>query len=147
MSAATAGHGTTEGGAAERRAVGTPTRAPGGGRGWIAFAIVNALMVFFGLSYIFFPMGTVRADGDHTTGVLEVPREIWGSFVVVSALAMLAMALYAFRTRRRWARNALAYEFLFLLVVAVVEPDPVVPTIFAIVLGFFLYRARRWFDR
>jgi hypothetical protein len=140
MSATTAGQGTT-GGAA------TDGRAQRGGRGWIAFTIVDGLIVFFGLSYIFFPMGSVRADGNRTTGVLEVPRELWGSFVVVSAVAMLTVALYAFRTRRRWARNALAYEFGFLVVVAAVEPDPVVPTLFAIVLGFFLYRARAWFDR
>jgi uncharacterized membrane protein YidH (DUF202 family) len=120
---------------------------PRGGRGWIAFGVVNCLIIFFGLSYVFFPMGTVEADGNHTTGVLEVPREIWGSYVVVSGLAMLALALYAFRTRRRRARNALAYEFLFLAVVAAVEPDLVVPTVFAVVLGFFLYRARSWFDR
>lgn len=143
----TAGDGTTVGGAAVRPAVGTPTRAPRGGRGWIAFALVNGLIVFFGLSYVFFPMGTVRADGNETTGILTVPREVWGSFVVVSAVALLALALYAFRTRRRWARDALAFELLFLLVVAAVEPDPVVPTIFAIVLGFFLHRSRRWFDR
>jgi uncharacterized membrane protein YidH (DUF202 family) len=120
---------------------------PRGGRGWIAFVVVNALIVFFGLSYIFFPMGTVVADGNKTTGVLEVPREAWGSFVVVSAVAMLALALHAFRTRSRAARNGLAYQFLFLLAVAAIEPDPVVPSIFAIVLGFFLYRARPWFSR
>ncbi len=123
------------------------TVGPRGGRGWIAFAIVNGLIVFFGLSYVFFPMGTVVADGNKTTGVLEIPREIWGSFVVLSAVAMLALALYAFRTRGRAARNGLAYQFLFLLAVAAIEPDPVVPTIFTLVLGFFLYRARPWFRR
>jgi hypothetical protein len=60
---------------------------------------------------------------------------------------MLALSLYAFRTRRRGARNGLAYQFLFLLAVAAIEPDPVVPSIFAVVLGFFLYRARPWFSR
>lgn len=118
-----------------------------GGRGWIAFAAVNALIIFFGLSYIFFPMGTVRADGNHTTGVLQVPREVWGSYVVASGLALLVLALFAFATRRRWARAALAYQFLFLVAVAAIEPDPVVPTVFTLVLGFFLYRARSWFDR
>jgi hypothetical protein len=148
MSAATAGHESTEGNTAERRAAKSPRVVKRrGGRGWIAFAVVNALMVFFGLSYIFFPMGTVHADGDKTTGILEVPRETWGSFVVLSALIMLALSLYAFQTRRRWARNALGYEFLLLVVVAAVEPDPVVPTVFAIVLCFFLYRARSWFNR
>jgi hypothetical protein len=128
------------------RTAAEPPRARGG-RGWIAFAVVNALIVFFGLSYVFFPMGTVVADGNRTTGVLEVPRELWGSFVVVSALAMLALSLYAFRTRSRGARAGLAYQFLFLLAVAAIEPDPVVPSIFAVVLGFFLYRARPWFTR
>jgi uncharacterized membrane protein YidH (DUF202 family) len=122
-------------------------RRPRGGRGWIAFAVVNALIVFFGLSYVFFPMGTVVADGNRTTGVLQVPRELWGSFVIVSALAMLALSLYAFRTRSRGARTGLAYQFVFLLAVAAIEPDPVVPSIFAVVLGFFLYRARPWFAR
>lgn len=140
MSATTAGQGTD--GSAE-----ADGRARRGGRGWIAFTVVDGLIVFFGLSYVFFPMGSVRADGDRTSGVLEVPREVWGSFVVVSAVALLAVALYAFRSRRRWARNALACEFGFLAVVAAVEPDPVVPTLFAIVLGVFLYRARAWFDR
>jgi hypothetical protein len=148
MSAATAGQESTEGAAAQRRAAKSPTVVKRrGGRGWIAFAVVNALMVFFGLSYIFFPMGTVHADGDKTTGILQVPRETWGSFVLLSALTMLAVALYAFQTRRRRARNALGYEFFFLVVVAAVDPDPVVPTLFAIVLGFFLYRARSWFTR
>ena len=138
----------TAGREAGGRATGTRSApAARGGRGWIAFAVINCLMVFFGLSYVFFPMGTVVADGNKTTGVLEVPREIWGSFVVVSALAMLALSLYAFRTRRRAARNGLAYEFVFLLAVAAIEPDPVVPTLFALVLGFFLYRARSWFAR
>jgi hypothetical protein len=140
MSTATPGQDLIQRGGTE------PPRARGG-RGWIAFAVVNGLVVFFGLSYVFFPMGTVVADGGRTTGVLEVPREIWGSFVVVSALAMLALALFAFRTRRRGARNGLAYQFVFLLAVAAIEPDPVVPSIFAVVLGFFLYRARPWFAR
>lgn len=140
MSAATGGR--------EIAALAEPTAAqPRGGRGWIAFAVVNGLIVFFGLSYVFFPMGTVVADGNKTTGVLEIPREIWGSFVVLSAVAMLALAVHAFRTRSRAARNGLAYQFLFLLAVAAIEPDPVVPTIFALVLGFFLYRARPWFRR
>lgn len=145
MSTAPAGSGTAGRQAAADRASAPAPRTERGGRGWIAFAVVNGLIVFFGLSYVFFPMGTVVADGNKTTGVLEVPRELWGSFVVVSAVAMLAMALYAFRTRRRWARNALAYEFVFLFAVAAIEPDPVVPTLFVLVLGFFLYRARAWF--
>ncbi len=137
MSAGTAGAHT----AAPESTTGTPR----GGRGWIAFAVVNALITFFGASYAFFPMGTVEADGGTTTGVLEVPREIWGAYLIASALSMLAVALYAWRARSRWARNALAYEFLFLAAVAAIEPDPVVPTIFMAVLGFFLYRARPWF--
>lgn len=144
MSAATGGQQSTGLEATGRRTA-PATGSARGGRGWIAFAVVNGLVIFFGLSYVFFPMGTVVADGNKTTGVLEVPREVWGSFVVLSAVAMLLLSLYAFRTRRRWARNALGYEFLFLLAVAAIEPDPVVPTLFALVLGFFLYRARSWF--
>jgi hypothetical protein len=113
------------------------------GRGWIAIVAINALITFFGLSYIFFPMGTVVEDGNHTTGILDVPREVWGSYVVISAVAMLAIAATSYRLERPWARTALLYEFLFLLTVAAIEPDPVVPTIFAIILGIVLWRARR----
>ncbi|MGZ6799737.1 MAG: hypothetical protein ACXVGR_07865 [Mycobacteriaceae bacterium] len=113
------------------------------GRGWIAIVAINALITFFGLSYIFFPMGTVVQDGNHTTGMLEVPRELWGSYVVVSAVAMLVIAVTSYRVGRPWAWAALLYEFLFLLAVASIEPDPVVPTIFAIILSIVLWRARR----
>lgn len=113
------------------------------GRAWIAIAAINALITFFGLSYIYFPMGTVVQDGNHTTGILEVPREMWGSYVVVSAVAMLVIAVTFYRAGRPWAWTALLYEFLFLLAVAAIEPDPVVPTIFALILGVVLWRARR----
>lgn len=113
------------------------------GRGWIAFVVVNALIIFFGLSYIAFPMGTVVQDGNHTTGILEVPREMWGTYVVISALVLLTITVAAYRVGRPWAWSALLYEFLFLLTVAAIEPDPVVPTIFMVVLGVVLWRARR----
>ena len=113
------------------------------GRGWVAIVAINALITFFGLSYIFFPMGTVVQDGNHTTGILEVPRELWGSYVVVSAVTMLMVAATPYRLGRPWAWTALLYEFLFLVAVAAIEPDPVVPTVFAIILCIVLWRARR----
>ncbi len=80
MSAATGGRDIAEATATRRRPGTAPAELrPRGGRGWIAFAAVNGLIVFFGLSYIFIPMGTVVADGNKTTGVLEVPREIAGA--------------------------------------------------------------------
>ncbi len=112
-------------------------------RHWVPFVVVNALIVFFGLSYAFFPMGTVEADGNQTTGLLRVPREVWGAYLVVSALAMLVVAVTAFREGRPWARSALGYEFLFLLAVAAIEPDPVVPTLFAVILGVALWCSTR----
>lgn len=118
-----------------------------GGKGWIAFTVINSLVTFFGLSYIFFPMGTVVADGNKTTGVVDVPREIWGTYVVLSALVLLVIAVTGYRQGRRWAWYALLYEFVFFLIVAAVEPDPVVPTIFGIILAVVLWRSRaRFFD-
>lgn len=117
----------------------------GGGKGWIAFVVVNCLVTFFGLSYLFFPMGSVVADGNKTTGVVDAPREIWGSYVVLSALLLLVIAVTGYRRGRRWAWYALLYQFLFLLVVAAVEPDPVVPTIFGLILGTVLWRSRSRF--
>ncbi len=115
------------------------------GKGWIAFLIINTLIIFFGLSYIFFPMGTVVEEGNQTTGLLHVPRELWGSYLVVSAVVMLAVAVGPYRQARTWAWYALLYEFAFLLAVAVIEPDPVVPTIFGLILAVVLWRSRRRF--
>ncbi len=119
-----------------------PTRA---GKGWIAFVVINVLIVFFGLSYMFFPMGTVVEDGNRTTGILQVPREVWGAFLVVSAVAMLVVTLGPYRQGRQWAWYTLLYEFAFLLAVAAIEPDPVVPTIFGVILAVVLWRSRRRF--
>lgn len=47
---------------------------------WIVFVVINSSVTFFGLSYIFFPMGTVEAEGNKTAGILEVPREVWGTY-------------------------------------------------------------------
>jgi hypothetical protein len=117
-----------------------------GRRHWVPFVVINALIIFFGTTYAFFPMGTVEADGNQTTGLLHVPREVWGAYLIASGLAMLLVAVTAFRAGRPWARYALGYEFLFLLAVAVIEPDPVVPTLFALVLGFALWRSTRGDD-
>ena len=116
--------------------------SPRAGRGWIAFVVVNLLVAFFGLSYIFFPMGTVVADGNQTTGLLHVPRELWGSYVVLSALAMLTVAAGPYRHGLRRAWYALLYQFVFFVAVAAIEPDPVVPTVLGIVLAVVLARSR-----
>lgn len=117
----------------------------GGGKGWVAFVVIDSLVTFFGLSYIFFPMGSVVEDGNKTTGVLEVPREAWGSYVVLSAVVLLVVALTGYRRGRPWAFRAMAYQFVFLVVVAAVEPDPVVPTIFAVVLAATMWWGRQHF--
>lgn len=119
--------------------------ARSGGKGWIAFVLVNAIVTFFGLSYIFFPMGSVVADGNKTTGVLDVPREVWGTYVVVSAFAMLVVAVTGYRQGKAWAWYALLYQFVFFAVVVVVEPDPVTPVVFAVILGVVLWRSRSRF--
>ncbi len=113
------------------------------GKTWIPFVVVNVLVTFFGLSYIFFPMGTVVQDGDHTTGILAVPRVVWGMYVVVSALALAFISVTAYRSGERWAWFVLLYQFVFLGVVAAVEPDYVVPGVFALVLALMLWRSRR----
>lgn len=111
-------------------------------RRWIPFVVVNALIGLFGASYVWFPMGSVKADGNQTTGLLHIGREVWGSYVMLSALAMLVVTLLAFRKGARWAWWALCYEFAFLVAVAAIEPDPVVPTIFGLILGYALWRSR-----
>ncbi len=121
------------------------TESSAAGKGWIAFAVINALIIFFGLSYIFFPMGTVVEDGNQTTGLLDVPREIWGTYLVISAVAMLAITLVPYRQGLQWAWTALLYEFAFLAAVAFIEPDFAVPTLFAIILAVVMVRSRRRF--
>ncbi len=116
-----------------------------GGKGWIAFAVINSLVTFFGLSYIFFPMGTVEADGNKTTGVLDVPREIWGTFLVVCAVALLIIAVTGLRRGRHWAWRALWSQLAFFVIVAAVEPDPVFPTLFGLILATVLVRSRHRF--
>ena len=111
--------------------------------GWTAFVFINALIIFFGLSYIFFPMGTVVQDGNQTTGIVHVPRELWGSFVVTVAVTMLVVAVVGLRQGARWAWKVLWGELPFLILVAIIEPDVVVPTLFAVILGVVLWRAYR----
>jgi hypothetical protein len=115
----------------------------GRSRWWVAFAVVNALITFFGSSYIWFPGEAVVAAGYRTEGVAQVPSAWWGAFVMTSALAMLVVALSGLWPNRAWARRAALYEFLFLFLVVVIEPDPVFPTLFGVVLGVALWRLHR----
>lgn len=111
-------------------------------RAWIPFVVINALIIFFGSSYLFFPGPDVVKAGYRTEGVLAVPATVWGLYCILSALAMLVVALVGLRTNQRWARRALLYEFAFFASVALIEPDPVVPTLFGIILGVALWRSR-----
>lgn len=112
-------------------------------KGWIAYVVINSLVTFFGLSYIFFPGEDVVKAGYRTEGVLALPAAVWGGYVVVSALAVLAVAVTGLRRGERWALRAVLYEFAFLAAVVVIEPDPVVPTVFAVILAVALWRSAR----
>lgn len=112
-------------------------------KGWIAFVVINSLVTFFGLSYIFFPGTDVVKAGYRTEGVLALPATVWGAYVIASALTMLVIAATGLRRGERWARRAVLYEFVFLAAVVVIEPDPVVPTIFAVILAVALWRTAR----
>lgn len=111
-------------------------------KGWIAFVVINALITFFGTSYILFPGTDVVKAGYRTEGVLAVPSKVWGVYCILSALAMLLVALAGLRTNQRWARRVALYEFAFLASVALIEPDPVFPTLFGVILGIALWRSR-----
>jgi hypothetical protein len=113
-----------------------------GRKGWIAFLLVNLFATFAGLSYIFFPMGTVVQDGNQTTGILDVPRENWGTYVVLSALALIVIAMTGYRRGARWAWYAMLYQFAFLALVAVVEPDTFTPVVFGIICAVVMWRER-----
>lgn len=112
-------------------------------KAWIPWAVINALITFFGSSYIWFPGQAVVKAGYETEGVVHVPATVWGAYVMVSALAMLAVSLTGLRRNEEWARRAALYEFPFLFLVVVLEPDPVFPVIFAVILGYCLWRLRR----
>lgn len=112
-------------------------------KGWIAYVVINCLVTFFGLSYIFFPGKDVVKAGYRTEGVLALPAVVWGAYVVASALTMLVVAVTGLRRGERRARRAVLYEFVFLAAVVVIEPDPVVPTIFAVILAVALWRTAR----
>ena len=112
-------------------------------KGWVSFVVINSLVTFFGLSYIFFPGTDVVKAGYRTEGVLALPATVWGAYVVASALSMLVIAATGLRQGERWARRAVLYEFAFLAAVVVIEPDPVVPTIFAVILAVALWRSAR----
>ena len=116
---------------------------PNRSRWWIAWVVINALVSFFGSSYVWFPGEAVVAAGHRTEGVVRVPAVAWGAFVMASALAMLAVALVGLRPNRAWARRVSLYQFVFMFLVVVIEPDPVFPTLFAIILGYALWRLHR----
>jgi hypothetical protein len=111
-------------------------------KGWIAWVVVNVLITFFGLSYMFFPGKDVVKAGHRTDGVLHVPAAVWGGYVVASALTMLAVAVIGLRRDQAWARRAALYEFGFLFLVVIIEPDPLFPVILSAVLAIALWRPR-----
>lgn len=112
----------------------------GRSKAWIPWAVINALIVFFGASYVWFPGEAVVAAGYETFGVVHVPSVLWGAYVMVSAASMLLVAVTGLRRNQGWARRAVLYEFVFFFLVATIEPDPVVPSIFAVILGYCLWR-------
>ena len=112
-------------------------------KAWIAWAAVNALITFFGLSYIFFPGEDVVKAGHRTEGVAHLPAKVWGTFIVLSSVTMLVVALTGLRRGEPWARRAALYEFPFLFLVVVIEPDPVVPVLLGVILGVTLWRSGR----
>jgi hypothetical protein len=105
--------------------------------------VINALVTFFGSSYVWFPGEAVVAAGNETEGVVHVPADLWGGYVIVSALAMLAVTVAGLRPNEAWARRAALYEFFFLFLVVILEPDPVFPVIFGVILGYSLWRLHR----
>lgn len=112
-------------------------------KAWIAFVVINALIVFFGMSYVFFPGADVVKAGHRTAGALAVPAKVWGVYCILSALAMVVIALAGLRTNRWWARRAALYQFAFLASVVLIEPDPVFPPLFGVMLGIALWRSRQ----
>lgn len=115
----------------------------GRSKAWIAFVVIDALITFFGASYVWFPGEAVVKAGYATEGLVHVPAKVWGTYVMLSALTMLVVAVTGLRPNRSWARRAALYQFAFLFLVVVLEPDPVFPVIFAAILGFALWRLHR----
>lgn len=103
----------------------TSTDSPGrrGRRAWIVFAVLDALVVFFGSSFVLFPSADVRAHHG-TDGVLHLNRYLWGGFLIVSAVVMLAIALPAYRRREPWAWKAAWYNVALFVIAAAVEGNP-----------------------
>jgi hypothetical protein len=107
--------------------------------------LLNVLACVFGSSYLFWPSATVLAYGG-THGLLHVPRQLWGLYTIASALAMLLIGVTGFRQGKRWAWYAAWYQIVFFAAVAAIEPDPVFPVIFAvIVLAAMAWSYRRFF--
>lgn len=119
---------------------------PGRGKyAWLVF-LLNVPICYFGLSFIFFPGEDFRAAGT-TLGLLHVPREIWGMYTIASALAMLIVGVTGFRRGEKWAWYAAWYQIVFFATVVVIEPDPVFPVIFAlIVLAAMAWSYQRFFQ-
>lgn len=110
-------------------------------RAWIALAVINALPLLFGSSYIWFPSDAVKA-ADGTEGIVHLEAAVWGSIVLVSAVAMLAAVVFGFRRRERWSWFVLWYSVGFYVAVAVIEPDYFLPLIFAAISAGILVRSR-----
>lgn len=115
-----------------------------GRRAWIVVTILNALPLLFGSSYIWWPSQDVlRANG--TEGLLHVNRYAWGVFVMISALAMLAVAIGGLRQGKGWAWKAAWYDIPFFAAVAVIEPDYFFPVLFGLIVAGTLFFSRSWF--
>jgi hypothetical protein len=127
-------------------AVNASARRVRGKWSWILLAIFSALPIVFGSSFIWFPSQDVR-DHNGTNGLFHVNRYAWGAFVIISALAMLVVAVTGFRKGERWAWNAAWYIIAFYAIVAVIEPDYFFPVIFAIIIVSTLVYSRPWFNR
>lgn len=113
-----------------------------GRRAWIVPAVLNALPIVFGSSFIWWPSDDVRRHNG-TDGLFHVNRYVWGVYVILSAAAMLAVAVTGFRRGAPWAWSALWYDVVFFAAVALIEPDYFFPVLFGIIVVATLLYTRR----
>lgn len=109
-----------------------------GRHSWIVLVIVNALVTFFGVTYLF-------PGAQDPEGALSLSRYVWGPFVIASSLAMLALSATAFRKGRRWAWFVAWYQLVFLVIAAVIGADYTTPTALALIVLFAMFRSYRRF--